>query len=311
MEDIPASDTDPAWIEEERIVAFWDGGAFATRTTRHPNRGIGDAATTLVVDGTQVSAHTSHRLDTDPPGRLTLTDSVAFSPTGDAPPDATDRPLRGDPLAGRRTTALTWGSARGTVDLDGRPVGVDAALALRTVVRGTHDRPELRHPAGVAPPRAAPQRWWHRVAVRHRDEPTGVVVTVDQDAEGRSAGPVTVAATYRPGTRWPATYAITLPGPRSDLPRSLHLAAGSPVPLLGLGEHHPTWVPGRWHDEAAAGVERWRIDELDPTDIRHLHVLVRVEGELDGRPVHGVAEALALGPHRPSGLTGFTAGWSP
>ena len=55
---------DLAWIDEHRWVGATEDGSkiVAARYTRHPNRGILDAALTLSVDGVQTSVHVSGRM---------------------------------------------------------------------------------------------------------------------------------------------------------------------------------------------------------------------------------------------------------
>jgi hypothetical protein len=78
--------------------------------------------------------------------------------------------------------------------------------------------------------------------------------------------------------------------------------------MRGAGYSHPVWGHGRWHDELVVGGETHRIDELDSLDPSCLHVQQVVRARWGARTGIGVLEQAVLGPHAPSGFTGYTDG---
>lgn len=120
---------------------------------------------------------------------------------------------------------------------------------------------------------------------------------------------VDLAVAWRPGTRRAARADLTLVPWRHN-PVVVALEPLALLPLRGLGYLHPEWGHGRWHDELAIGSESLALTDLDPTDLAALHVQQVVRATADGpagtRTGWGVLEQLVVGPHEPSGLTGFT-----
>ena len=113
---------------------------------------------------------------------------------------------------------------------------------------------------------------------------------------------------YRPGTRHLDHGELVLQPWRAD-PVRLTITAAAMLPGRDLGFHHPVWNSGTWHGEDVVATERTTMDALDPTSVHDLlgFHLVRSESE-DGTTGSGIVELLALGPHEPSGLQGFTTG---
>ena len=112
---------------------------------------------------------------------------------------------------------------------------------------------------------------------------------------------------WRAGTRRSEGAALTL-WPHGGEPVVAELEPILDFQMLGLGYLHPDWNHGSWKGEEAVGVESWRLSDLDPLALHHLHVqqLCRVRaGDEVGT---GVLEQLVIGPHEPSGLTGLADG---
>ena len=76
----------------------------------------------------------------------------------------------------------------------------------------------------------------------------------------------------------------------------------------GIGYWHPHWGHGSNHGQLETGRESIRLDEFEPTDFSSIHLQNLVIAKMGDRRGVGVVEQIALGPHRPSGLTGFLDG---
>lgn len=126
---------------------------------------------------------------------------------------------------------------------------------------------------------------------------------------GERAFDVAHDITWRPGTRRGAAASLTL-WPHGGEPIVAELEPILDFQMLGLGYLHPEWNHGSWKGEEAVGVESWRLDELDPLALEHLHVQqlcrVRVGDEVGS----GVLEQLVIGPHEPSGFVDLLDGAS-
>lgn len=79
--------------------------------------------------------------------------------------------------------------------------------------------------------------------------------------------------------------------------------------MRGIGYTHPYWGHGSVHGELEVGGESHRVDELDPTDPSCVHVQSVCRARLGDEDGIGVLEQLAIGEHRPSGLTGLFDGF--
>lgn len=73
-----------------------------------------------------------------------------------------------------------------------------------------------------------------------------------------------------------------------------------------IGYMHPEWGHGMWKGELAVGHERWRLDEVDPTKVRHQLVHGVAPVRMDGGSGVGIIEQTYLGPYAPYGFVGAT-----
>jgi hypothetical protein len=80
--------------------------------------------------------------------------------------------------------------------------------------------------------------------------------------------------------------------------------------MSGVGYSHPTWGHGRWHDELVVAGEAVRTDEIDDTELHHLHVQQVMRATWGDRVGLGVLEQIVIGPHRARGLSGFSDGFA-
>ncbi len=72
--------------------------------------------------------------------------------------------------------------------------------------------------------------------------------------------------------------------------------------MKGIGYLHPEWGHGAWKGESAMMSERWRLDDVDETDLFNQHVQHLVRARMGDREGIGVLEQIMLGPHDPSGF---------
>ncbi len=232
----------------------------------------------------------------------------------------------GTQLRSDYTRLTQWGNWQGSVTTDGVELDCEAAATL-----GTRDRSWGIRPVGEAVP-GAPSRFnqffWLWAPLHFDDHCTHLAL--NDDADGRhwyaSAARIPVlggpdaptygdpdavehlrAAEYRidwePGTRR-AQRATIITTPWSGEPEETHLEPILRFQMLGIGYLHPEWGHGTWHGEAATGSGEWRLSDLDPVALPHLHVQQLCRAEKDGQRGVGVLEQLVLGPHRPSGFVG-------
>lgn len=110
--------------------------------------------------------------------------------------------------------------------------------------------------------------------------------------------------TWKPGSRHATAFDMTLT--HADAVRTVHLDVVNTFFMPGIGYMHPTWGHGmfvgvdeRTHDEYVTA-------EIDESELAWQHVqhLVRAT-QGDGSVGHGLLEMLLLGPHAPSGFTGW------
>jgi hypothetical protein len=320
----------PDRVERQMIVAFADDGSLivGARLSVHPNRRIVDASLSVVLDGWQRSLHVSGRAEADEiptnVGPIRLAAGSGTSQLGvDEPQLSWAGSLRfeassatiGEPrfrsspgaIPGHDSATETqFGRLAGGLTIDGTVLGwpPEPLRAVRTTTAGIEGVDE--RPPG-APSHRLPQQLWSRVAIELTDP---VVAVGDEDTSGvprhLSTPRRRLVPRWATGTRWLAGATLEL-----DPSTAVELTSLGRFAMRGLGFASPSWRPGAWHDEIAVGTEVWRVDALDPTDVHHLHSLHVVEATATGDGGVGIAEVLALGPHQPSGLTGFSDGFTP
>lgn len=78
--------------------------------------------------------------------------------------------------------------------------------------------------------------------------------------------------------------------------------------MKGIGYTHPEWGHGHWKGELAIAGESWKSADLDPLAFDNLHTQQVMRARMGGEEGIGVMEQIAIGPHEPSGLTGFMDG---
>lgn len=324
---------------------------FAAAWGLYPNRLVQDASFSIVRGGEQVSVHGSRRAPLDrvdmrvgpitvevlePLRRVRL--SIVPNESGiEADLVFTNRTAaieepRFTRHAGSRVvmdyTRLTqFGAWEGWVSIDGERVDVRPEH-----VHGSRDRSwGIRGGVGErdagAPTLELPQFFWLWAPVSFDD--VCVHFDVQEDADGRRwhwngelapvggttserAAAVDWEIAWRPGTRRAERAAVIL----TMLDGTAHRVELEPIvdfQMLGIGYLHPEWGHGAWKGDDAVGAERWKLGELDPMALQHLHVqaLCRATwtatgaGRTEQRTGVGILEQLAIGPHQPSGFADF------
>ncbi|MBV8683357.1 MAG: hypothetical protein JO111_10815 [Caulobacteraceae bacterium] len=221
-------------------------------------------------------------------------------------------------------TRLTQnGRYKGWIELDGQRRSVDGFVGTRDRSWGV--RPiGARDPQEAAPP-AAPQFFWiwgpssfetGSFFFHTNDDGAGapwnrraVWAPDGADASGLSEFEDTsVDIEWKPGTRHARKAVVRLKDANGE--RRVTYEPQYEFFMLGLGYGHPKWSHGSNQGALAVEREDLKLSEVDPKLPHHLHVqaLSRVTYEdASGRTAVGraVLEQLAMGPHKPSGLTGI------
>jgi hypothetical protein len=78
--------------------------------------------------------------------------------------------------------------------------------------------------------------------------------------------------------------------------------------MRGLGYTHPTRSHGKQQGQLSTLRESIALTDFDPTDFASIHLQNVVVARMAGRTGVGVLEQFHMGPHEPTGLTGFIDG---
>lgn len=317
---------------------FWFNGYdesfyFAGAMGLYPNRGVKDAAFSVVVGDQQYSVFSSDTLTARETtvGPITL-EIVEPLRVNRLRVDAPEQGLACDLTYTRRFA--TSEEPRQTM-MDGGRIFMDVTRATQlgtwsgwietpegrrevTNLQGTKDRSWGIRPVGEplpgAPSTRAPQLcfFWaplvlgdEAVHAMKFDDPAGQPLTVS--ASRMSSDHVahvgaTLSVERQAGTRWM---------------REASLKVGDEIltltPLLrfhmrGAGYGHPTYAHGRFHGGPVTAGEQLTLSALDPLEYPNLHVQHVVRATSATRSGLGVLEQLIVGPYAPMGLTGLLDG---
>lgn len=220
------------------------------------------------------------------------------------------------------------GSWSGWVAIDGERIELDPRVARGTRDRSWGIRPVGEPPVGP-PPQSAPQIFWLWAPVNFDDVCT--YIAVFDDAEGsrfyqhslvapvrtRPDDPVidpggvaelirdtTFTIDWQPGTRRARSATITLDRYHGE-PYELGLEVLYTFQMQGIGYSHPEFAHGVWKGDLAVMADEWKLDEVDPLARENLHIQNMCKVTLGDRVGWGILEQIAIGPHKPSGLTGI------
>lgn len=318
---------------------FWFNGYaedfyFAVAMGLYPNRGVIDAAFSVVHDGVQRSVFASGRIPADrtetrigplsieivEPLRINrvrvdapeqqLTADLTWTSRTAAYEEPRQTRYAGTRLAMDVTRATSLGTWDGSIESGGHPVPLDA------VVYGTKDRSWGIRPVGLPAPAAPeptiPQIFFLWAPINFDDVALHYLVFEDGAgvpwSETAAVLPVAAGADAEPIR---VTHDIDwAPGLRRSEAARLNLAGGDTVeltPLLtfrmsGAGYFHPTYSHGRWHGELVVDGAANPVEDLDNLEFSNIHVQQVMRAQWGNRSGLGVLEQLVIGPHAPSGF---------
>ncbi len=324
------------------------GVLFGVTLACYPNREIVDASLSVVIDGVQHSVHATARstagerptavgpfaVEVPEPLRTLVVRctgpqadelgiDAALTFTAAAPPveHRGQRERADDRVHTDRACFSQWGTWSGHLTVDDTRLEIDPRTHVAQRERSWGIEP-VGEPVGGAPRLRLPQRAWIAAAAHFARTDLHTATVEDELGRARHADAQRVSADevapeplrdhawaieWQPATRRPAAATLRAT-PWNGPPFEVALVPVAAMALRGLGSHSPDWGHGSFKAEAAVGRERWIVADLDPTDVHNLHWLqVCHAAGPDGDGV-GLLEVLPLGPHRPSGLTGFTDG---
>ena len=322
----------PATGDPNHYDRYWfngqdkDGDFFLAGAMGHyPVRGVVDAAFSVVHDGVEHSLFAS--------GRMPLDRTTEIGPIRVEVQEPRQRIVDADGIAVMDHTRLTqWGTWEGTIWIDGKVIDVDPATTVATRDRSWGMR-GVGKPVETNRPRRIPQVFWlwaplhfddcctHMALHEHSDGSrwlqTALVVPLLESAAAPTHGVPPPAEMkelryeidWEPGRREMRSAVLTFVEP-SGHERRIELEKLFTFRMRGIGYSHPHWSHGSSHGELEVGRESIPLKEFDPLDPTSLHLQNVCRARMEGRTGVGVLEQIALGPHRPTGLTGFNDGYA-
>jgi hypothetical protein len=231
-------------------------------------------------------------------------------------------------------TRLTqWGTWEGTIAVDGQEHRIDPAE-----VPGTRDRSWGTRPVGQQAPKnrvsMARQAFWLWAPLHFDDRFTHLALHENPDGSRwlesalvldplaapdapttghdgvRECSDIRYELHYEPGTRVVQSGVLLFTDPLEGEIR-VELERLYTFRMRGIGYMHPYWAHGTNHGELETGREDIALEDFDGTQIDSMHIQNLVRVRMGERRGIGVLEQVAMGPHEPTGLTGFLDGWSP
>lgn len=231
-------------------------------------------------------------------------------------------------------TRLTqWGTWEGTITVDGRTVHVDP-----TQVPGTRDRSWGMRPVGAQlsmnRPFRMPSAFWLWAPLHFEDRFTHLALHENPDGSRwlqsalllnplpspdapttgtygvREVADIRYALEFKPGTR-DASKATLRFTDHVEGEIEIELETIFTFRMRGIGYMHPHWAHGSNHGELEVGRDSIGIDDFPKGDIGSMHVQNLVRARMGDRVGIGVLEQACMGPHQPTGLTGFLDPWTP
>jgi hypothetical protein len=227
------------------------------------------------------------------------------------------------------TRMTQWGRWEGTITVDGVDTPVDPGQ-----VSGTRDRSWGVRPIGEQiPHQRAPQeiqafwlwaplhfgdRFTHLALHEHADgsrwlETALVLEPISADTAPwsttgvRRCSDIEYELEWQPGRREIQRARMRFDDPVEGLVE-VKLEKVFAFRMRGIGYWHPYWGHGTLHGPLEIGRESIALDDFDPHAFSSLHVQNVVTAQMGDRTGIGVLEQVHLGPHAPTGLTGFLDG---
>ncbi len=228
-------------------------------------------------------------------------------------------------------TRLTqWGTWEGSISVDGEELLIDP-----TDVPGTRDRSWGMRPVGQQltynrGPRR-PQAFWlwaplhfgdrftHLALHEHADgnrwlESALVLDPIPDGADPwssagvRECGGIRYELDWEPGRREIRRADLWFDDPVEG---EVHIELEKVLTfrMRGIGYGHPHWTHGSNHGELETGRESIALADFEPLEMTSIHLQNLVIARMGDRVGVGVLEQAHLGPHEPTGLTGFLDGF--
>lgn len=231
------------------------------------------------------------------------------------------------------TRFAQYGRWQGTIKYDGKTLAID-----RSHVFGTKDRSWGIRPIGApemdGAPRMempqfffvwAPLQWKNRCThfatfeesdgrAWHQDGALVPAYENPDDIPGVNDPGIQYMARVEhrlhhvPGTRRTSAAEIALIE-RGGTRHEISLETLLTFQMKGIGYQHPEWAHANWKGELAMAGESWKSADIDPLAFENLHTQQVVRARMGDEVGVGVIEEIAIGPHEPSGLTGFMDGF--
>jgi len=311
---------------------------FAAALGAYPNRGIMDAAFSVVHGGRQYVVRASRRMGQErmdtrvgpvtvevlaPLERLRL--QIGPNPHGLAA-DLLFRSRAGvieEPRFHQRyegrvfmdyTRLTQHGSWSGTIQVEGASIDLAASTWWGSRDRSWGVRPVGERDLGGAP-NLKPQFYWlwapcnfddlcthfdvNEYADGTRWHEVGMIARPGQAPE--SAARVGYRLALQKGTRHARSAEIDLVS-RAGEEHRIALTPLYNFYMIGIGYGHPMWGHGMYVGDDVVGGESWNLSEVDPTVPQHLHIQAVCEARSGSRSGIGILEQLVIGPHAPSGF---------
>ena len=354
----PAPIAQPVSADPNHYDRYWfngyavDGEFFLGGAMGHyPNRGVIDAAFSVVHDGVEHSVFASGRMPEDRatavgPLRIEiveplravryvveendhgLTADVTFRARTEAIEEPRQQIVRNNVPMMDYTRLTQWGTWEGTITLPtGVTLDVDPAKT-----RATRDRSwGVRGVGQQAPTNFDPspmQIFWlwaplnfddcctHLALFERADgerwlEQALVVPLLEAGGEPEHLARSEYEIEWMPGRREMASARVTLNRKDGTSLPTIEFERLYTFRMRGIGYMHPQFPHGANHGELEVGGESIALDDFVPTDPSSIHIQTLCKVRMGDKEGVGVLEQLAFGPHAPTGLTGITDGWSP
>jgi hypothetical protein len=228
-------------------------------------------------------------------------------------------------------TRLTqWGTWEGTISVDGRELRVEPSEVPGTRDRSWGTRP-VGAPVATNRPPTMPTAFWLWAPLHFGDRFTHLALHENPDGSRwletalvldplaspdapttgtvgvREADDIRYELTFKPGTRVASAAVLTFADPVEGEVR-IELETLYTFRMRGIGYMNPTWAHGSNHGELETGRESIALDDFDGTSISDMHIQNVVRARMGDRVGIGVLEQVTMGPHQPTGLTGFLDG---
>lgn len=328
----------------DRDGAFFLGGAMG----HYPNRGVIDAAFSVVHDGVEHSVFASGampadrstvigplRIDVVEPLRAIryvvsdndhgLTADVTFRARTEAVEEPRQQIVRNNVPMMDYTRLTQWGTWEGEVTL---PTGVTLTVDPSSTY-ATRDRSwGVRGVGQQAPTNFEPapmQVFWLWAPLHFEDCCTHLALF--ERADGERWLEQALVVPLLPDTSEPEHLARSeytldwMPGRREMASATVQLNRkdGTALPpisfeklytfrMRGIGYTHPKFSHGSNHGVLEVGGESIALADFDPLDPASIHIQTLCKVRMGEKEGVGVLEQLAFGPHDPTGLTGLLDG---